>query len=136
MNRVAISALAASVAAAFALTGCGPSPQELAARNHATISKYCFDCHNDTEQVAGLSLQSLDIAHVGKDAETWEKVVKMLRSGQMPPRNGRRPDQQTRTQLVSYLTNRLDANYKPILPPPGAHRLNRTEYQNVIHDLL
>ena len=116
MKRVLVSASAAiGVTATLVLTGCGPSPKELAAQNHSTISKYCLDCHNNTEQVAGLSLQKLDIAHVGKDAETWEKVVKMVRSGQMPPK-GKRPTPDTRAELVSYLTGRLDANYKPILP--------------------
>ncbi len=135
MKRVLF--LASTIGAAAVVTaGCSPSHQELAAENHATISKYCLDCHNDTEQVAGLSLESLDIAHVGKNAETWEKVVKMLRSGQMPPVKGRHPDRETRAQLVSYLADSLDANYKPILPPPGVHRLNRSEYENVVRDLL
>jgi hypothetical protein len=125
-----------SALAAIALAGCGPSPKEQVAENSSTISKYCLDCHNNIEQVAGLSLEQLDLAHVGADAETWEKVVKMLRSGQMPPADGRRPEPETRAELVSYLVNRLDSNYKPILPPPGVHRLNRSEYQNVIRDLL
>ncbi|HEU4617262.1 MAG TPA: DUF1592 domain-containing protein [Gammaproteobacteria bacterium] len=133
MKRVV---LFGSAVAAIALTGCSPSPKELVAKNSSTISKYCLDCHNNIEQVAGLSLERLDLAHVGADAATWEKVVKMLRSGQMPPSDGRRPDGETRSELVSYLVDRLDANYKPILPPPGVHRLNRTEYQNVVRDLL
>jgi hypothetical protein len=128
--------LLGSAITAIALSGCGPSPEERVAESSSTVGKFCVDCHNNIEQVAGLSLEQLDIAHVGADAEVWEKVVKMLRSGQMPPRDGRRPTPETRAQLVGYLVDRLDANYRPILPPPGAHRLNRTEYQNVIRDLL
>ena len=57
-NAVATQAVLLA-AAAFAVAGCGPSPQEMAARQRETLAHYCFDCHDDAERTADLSLQSL-----------------------------------------------------------------------------
>jgi hypothetical protein len=38
--------------------------------------------------------------------------------------------------LITWLENELDRTAKPFMPPPGVHRLNRTEYANAIKDLL
>ena len=42
-------------------------------------------CHNDRAKTAGLMLDKMDLDHVGEGAETWEKVVRKLRGGMMPP---------------------------------------------------
>src|SRR5206468_4269398 len=68
--------------------------------------------------------------------QTWEKVVRKLRAGMMPPAGNPRPDRPTTAALVSWLENELDKSAVPYMPPPGLHRLNRTEYANVIRDLL
>ena len=75
---------------------------------------------------------------MGPDAETWEKVVKKIRTGMMPPSGARRPE---RTALDGFATNleqRLDKAADPnaALVTPALHRLNRTEYANAIRDLL
>src|SRR5216684_3404116 len=54
----------------------------------------------------------------------------------MPPSGARRPDAATREALVTWLESELDRNAVTHLPPPGLHRLNRTEYANVVRDLL
>src|SRR5690606_25222752 len=105
--------------------------------HRAALGQYCFDCHNDVEQVADLSLESLDVAAIGDAQETWEKVVRKLSAGMMPPPDGGpRPDAATYGRLVGFLERELDAAHEPFFPPPGAHRLNRVEYANVIRDLL
>jgi hypothetical protein len=109
---------------------------------HAVITQYCSTCHSDKAKAAGMDsarkidFDSLDTAHVGHDAETWERIVRKLRAGMMPPYGMRRPDPATYKGLITWLENELDRNAVTYTPPPGLHRLNRTEYANVIKDLL
>ena len=51
----------------------------------AVLDQYCVTCHNQKLKTAGLMLDKLDLAHVGDNAEQWEKVVRKLRAGMMPP---------------------------------------------------
>ncbi len=59
---------------------------------YALLDEYCMTCHQGKGAPAGLELDKLDTAHVEKDAEKWEKVVRMLRSGMMPKAGKPRPD--------------------------------------------
>ena len=76
-----------------------PSPQR------ATIDRYCVSCHNTRLKTADLALDSLDLAAVGEHPEVWEKVVRKLRGGLMPPAGRPRPDQATQDGLVAWLEN-------------------------------
>jgi len=106
-------------------------------RQHAVVASICLDCHNESEQVAGLNLESRSFDNVGADAEIWEKVIAKLRSGQMPPADGGPTlDPHARVALVAFLENEIDARAEMHLPPPGLHRLNRAEYTNAIRDIL
>src|SRR5712691_11505460 len=55
------------------------------AAHRALLNKYCVTCHNQRTKTAGLMLDTLDVERVSPDAEIWEKVVRKLRSGAMPP---------------------------------------------------
>src|SRR5215475_11585038 len=83
-----------------------------------------------------INFDTLDIAHVEKNAETWELIVRKLRAGMMPPVNMKRPDPATYKGFIAWLENELDRTGVQFAPPPGLHRLNRTEYANVIKDML
>jgi hypothetical protein len=120
---------------AAVLAGCAPSHEELVAEYGSTIRSYCTDCHNDAERVADLSLERLELAAVASDRATWEKVVRKLRGGMMPP-EGPRPEPEEYRALTEFIEGELDAAYVPRLPAPGLHRLNRAEYGNAIRDLL
>ena len=111
-----------------------PAP-EGAATQRAVLDKYCIRCHNQRAK-NGITLDTLDLAHIGEKAEQWEKAVRKLRGGMMPPSGEARPDAATLEALTSWLENELDRNSVRQLPPPGLHRLNRTEYTNVVRDLL
>ena len=100
------------------------------------LDQYCVTCHNEDDRVANLTIDKLDPAHVSQDAQTWEKVVRKLRAGMMPPSGNPRPDRAATMALVGWLENELDKSAVAYMPPPGLHRLNRTEYANVIRDLL
>ena len=126
--------------AALVLAGCTPSPEELAADNRAVVSQYCLDCHNDLERTGNLSLESQDFMAVAAHADVWEKVVRKLRAGMMPPQDGGQPlEPERRAVLVSWLEGELDRAATD-LPNPGRtvpfHRLNRSEYRNAVRDLL
>src|SRR5438034_5866369 len=113
-----------------------------AAAQRAVVNQYCSTCHSDKAKAAGMDsarkidFDRLDIADVSRDAETWERVVRKLRAGMMPPTGIRRPGRETYKGLIAWLENELDRNAVTYTPPPGLHRLNRTEYANVLEDLL
>jgi hypothetical protein len=83
-------------------------------------------------------LDSMDYSDIAKDAATWEKVVRKVKSGMMPPSGARRPDRSVLDGFASEIEKRLDAaaTSHPNPGTPALHRLNRTEYANVIRDLL
>ena len=56
----------------------------------ALLKQYCITCHNQRAKTGGLALDSLDYAHLDKDAETWEKVIRKIGVGAMPPQGIRR----------------------------------------------
>ena len=102
----------------------------------ALIDQYCVTCHNQTAMTGGLALDRLNLANVGADAGVWEKVVARLGAGMMPPSGAPRPDARSYAALREWLEGELDRAAVPYLPPPGLHRMNRTEYANAVRDLL
>ena len=104
----------------------------------ALVDKYCIACHNQRLKTANVMLDSADVDHVGAAPDLWEKVVRKLHGGSMPPLAAPRPDKTILDGFASYLETSLDraaaANVNP--GRPALHRLNRTEYANTIRDLL
>jgi cytochrome c551/c552 len=95
-----------------------------ASSQRAVIDQYCVACHNEKPKTAGLMLDKLDLAHVGDNAEVWEKVVRKLRAGMMPPLGMPRPNTAAYEALTVSLENELDraAAVKPRLAVPSVHR--------------
>jgi len=100
------------------------------------LQQYCVKCHNFEDWAGGLDLESMDFEHVAGAAEEWEKVVRKIRAGMMPPAGEDRADRQTFDAFAQSLEVRLDAQVKPQALAPALHRLNRNEYRNAIRDLL
>ena len=71
-------------------------------------------------------------------AEVWEKVVRKLRTGMMPPENAPKPTAAARETFTASLEAALDrsAARRPDPGAPALHRLNRAEYANAVRDLL
>jgi mono/diheme cytochrome c family protein len=135
-----LSAAAAHPRAAQQIaTASSGAQSDAAADRAALVATYCVTCHNDRLKTGGLSLQTLDVASAPTQAAVWEKVIRKLRSGEMPPAAVRsRPNPQRAAALVTYLETTLDAA-AAAHPNPGrapAHRLNRAEYSNAVRDLL
>jgi mono/diheme cytochrome c family protein len=112
--------------------------QAPAARHAAVVNQYCVSCHSERLKTAGLSLEGVALANVAANADVWEKVVRKLQRGAMPPQGVRRPEPAVLDGLTAYLETELDraALAKPNPGEPLVHRLNRTEYGNAIRDLL
>jgi hypothetical protein len=144
-SSISIAALKAQGGAApVRPSSIGPQapPVITAAREQQLFQQFCYGCHNERVKATGLdsaqklTLDTLDTANVHRDARTWELVARKLRAGMMPPVDMRRPDPATLEAMIAWLENELDRDASPYTPPPGLHRLNRTEYANSIRDLL
>jgi len=103
------------------------------------LARYCFGCHNASLKSGNLNLQAYKDADAAlKDPEVWETVMQKLHAGLMPPPGLPRPkagDVETTSRWIQALLEQQDRRR----PDPGrvtAHRLNRFEYNNTIHDLL
>lgn len=105
----------------------------------ALLDRYCVRCHNDRLTTAGLSLESVNLDEVAASAVVLEEAVRKLRLGAMPPRGNPRPEPDVYAALTTWLESELDnaaARHPNSGRTEGLHRLNRTEYGNVIRDLL
>jgi uncharacterized protein DUF1592/uncharacterized protein DUF1588/uncharacterized protein DUF1587/uncharacterized protein DUF1585/uncharacterized protein DUF1595 len=115
-----------------------PIPPPDPSRHRALVDRYCLTCHNDRLRTAGLSLAQADTERPSASADVWEKAIRKLRTGAMPPAGMPRPDQATLDSFVTHLETSIDrdAAARPNPGRPPLRRLNRTEYSNAIRDLL
>ncbi len=104
------------------------------------LAKNCYACHNSKGNSGGLNLQDFTTAKsVMENRDEWEKVLRRISSGEMPPRQFPRPDAAELKQVVVWLQNEFDRADRNAKPDPGrvtARRLNRAEYNNTVQDLL
>ena len=130
-SSAAVLAESVPVGATHALA---PSTEELS----DVVQRYCVVCHNDAARTGDLTLQAFDVAAATSQAEVAEKMIRKLRVGMMPPPGMPRPGGDTLQLLVETLETELDRAARDD-PNPGSRRfqrLNRSEYQSVIRDLL
>ncbi|MAM71560.1 MAG: hypothetical protein CMP91_10500 [Gammaproteobacteria bacterium] len=102
------------------------------------IYDYCVGCHNETDYTGGLSLEYVAPDFVHEEGEIWETAIKKLATGQMPPVGEPKPSDEERQTFIASLEAVLDEEAMEN-PNPGAPvlpRMNRTEYQNAMRDLL
>ena len=145
MNKRLLIAFA-SIAGAWTGSAFGQDahgPREPVSSQQRFLEQYCIECHNSTDTsaaalFAGLFFDELDVMDLARDPETWEKVVRKLQTGMMPPAIKERPDPLEQHEFLSYLETELDelAGANPNPGRPALHRVNRTEYENAIRDLL
>jgi hypothetical protein len=111
----------------------------LAGRTKAVVEQYCAACHDDQLKKGGLDLDNLARGDIREHPDEWERVIRKLRARQMPPVGKDRPPDKTYEEAVASLASALDRAAGEH-PDPGRtetfRRLNRTEYQNAIRDLL
>jgi len=130
----------------------GPDKAGPTISEKAVIDRYCATCHNQRMRAGNLALDTLEVAAAGRDAnpgalnarserggvETWEKVVRKVRTGMMPPSGAPRPDRATLDAFAASIESTIDraARTAPNPGAPALHRLNRAEYGNAVRDLL
>lgn len=113
--------------------------QPVAGAVRAVVGKFCVECHGADAAKGGLNLEKILHEDVSRHSDAWEKVVRKLNARHMPPIGKPRPDEKSYSAIVSTLETTLD-RAAAAKPKPGrtdtVRRLNRTEYQNAIRDLL
>ena len=106
--------------------------------NRALVNRYCVTCHNQKLRTAKLAFDLMDLDHPEKDALTWERAIRKLRGGMMPPPGAPRPPLAAVASFAGYLEDSLDkasaANFNP--GSVRIHRLNRAEYANAMRDIF
>src|SRR5215510_13037145 len=121
------------------LSAAEKSPLRPASAVQLTVQRYCADCHDEQLRKGGLDLDGIVSGDIREHSQQWERVVRKLRTRQMPPLDKKHPDEKTYETVLASLEHSLEtaAAFKP---NPGRtetlRRLNRTEYQNAIRDLL
>ena len=101
----------------------------------------CASCHGTRRQKGDLNLQAYDsLEALTNDADRWEIVVRKLRDGDMPPEEEEpRPTPKQIAELTGFVEREIAKADAARPPDPGRvtmRRLNRTEYNNTIRDLL
>ncbi len=122
---------APAVPAAAPVVPSAPSPNLI-------VKQYCVGCHNAKLKTAGVSVQGLDVSRVSEDAATWEKILRKVNAGQMPPAGMPHPSASVTAKFTKTIADGLDreAAAHPNPGRPTIHRLNRAEYSNAVRDLL
>ena len=116
----------------------GPSAAATEQASRLLLDQYCVSCHNDRARTGGLSLEKIDLTGLPAHGDVWEKVIKKLDAGMMPPQGARKPDQPAVSAFTTWLKGSLDraANARPDPGRAPLRRLNRAEYANAVRDLL
>src|ERR1700739_4455957 len=116
-----------------------PVPQMVTPDDHKhMLMQYCTACHNDKAKTAGMSVVPLDANNLDANQATWEKILRRLSLGEMPPKGMPRPPKEQITAFTSWLAKSLD-DPAAATPHPGhatVRRMNRAEYANAVRDLL
>jgi mono/diheme cytochrome c family protein len=113
-------------------------PARAGAPSAALLTQYCVTCHNARAKAGGLTLDPAELTQIDRHAETWEKVIRKLQTGMMPPSGSPRPARAALDAFVTSLQTQIDraAVARPFAGTPALHRLNRAEYGNAVRDLL
>jgi hypothetical protein len=115
-----------------AVSSSSPSAQR------ALLDQYCVTCHNQRSKTANVMFDTMDLANLAQDAKIWERALRKLRGGMMPPPGARQPERASLNAFATWLENSLD-QAAAADPNPGfvaVHRMNRAEYANAIEEIL
>lgn len=104
------------------------------------LEQHCLDCHNADNAKGCLRLDTLtpEFASV-EEFRTWTKVLDRVSTGEMPPKKSPRPTKAEQELFLTQLHEQLLAADHSFQPPPGSltlRRMNRSQYENTIRDLL
>jgi mono/diheme cytochrome c family protein len=151
-SLLVLALLSSMVIVGAAQKAAGPAPKTEPSRARSSssggfdtvvkpfLAQNCFTCHGNKKQENDLNLQSFDTrASLVAHREQWDEVVGKLRRGEMPPLEEEQPPEEQRQAVAAWLARELERIDAATPPNPGrvtARRLNRTEYNNTINELL
>jgi len=142
LGALLVSGSPAVLAAEGAATAAAPTGTPAAGPAHAAgwslLGNFCTECHNTEDWAGSIAFDTMTEADIPDNIDVMEKVVRKLRSQQMPPGGHKMPDKDARASFISWMEGRLDAAGAAHEDPGyvGLHRLNRKEYANAVRDLL
>src|SRR5262245_28527106 len=143
LTAVAALVFLCAAAATIRASSARPSPLQsgrtVAADPRAFLNTYCVTCHSTQLKTGGLALDAIDAAEPAANPAVWEEAARKVRTGLMPPPRARRPDAAAASAFVASLESALDragAEHPDPGRVPAVRRLNRTEFQNAVRDLL
>ena len=118
------------------------SPLAVMPQKHVAIfQKYCFDCHDTATQEGKIDLETIDF-EISKNiptAESWQKILNAINSGEMPPTESEPISAADKTAILKDLSVQMVVARKILSDTGGVitlRRLNRREYQNTLEALL
>ena len=105
------------------------------------LEDYCYYCHGDGKKKGDLSLEIFKTEKdIQQNYKISEQIFKYVLAGEMPPKDRKkRPSKKEQVLVADWVRNSLDDFYANAPPDPGrvtVRRLNRSEYNNVIRDLM
>ena len=111
-GQQAAGAQRSAAPAATAVKAATPAPGApvTGAAARKLLDQYCVNCHNEDDKLANLMVDTLDTSHVTKDTETWEKIIRKVRAGMMPPAGNPRPDRASIIAFTTWAENEIDRN--------------------------
>ncbi|MEQ8789807.1 MAG: DUF1592 domain-containing protein [Pirellulaceae bacterium] len=106
----------------------------------AFVRQHCLDCHAGDAAEAGLDLQQLSGDLVEPtNFDVWVKVHDRIQAGEMPPAEANQPEASSRRDMLASLSANLhqaNAARQHEFGRVQLRRLNRTEYEYTVRDLL
>jgi len=135
------------IALLFLLPVVAPAAEALATRGQATyeqkikpmLEQYCFDCHADGMDKGNFTWDKhTDYTALRADMKFWDHVRQQIVTHVMPPEKKDKPSLMQRDEMVAWIDDAIFW-FDPTKPDPGHvtyRRLNRTEYNNTVRDLL
>ena len=69
----------------------------------AVLEQYCSTCHNERMKTGGFVIDPASVDDVGSSADVWEKVLRKVRAGDMPPGRSPRPEPAILESLTAFI---------------------------------
>ena len=121
------------------LMGAQPPVDQFSSSIRPFLVRNCQGCHNAANKTGGLAVDQLTSAStLTTHADEWEKILRKVKTGEMPPAGFPKPTAAAAATFTHWAETELDRQ-AALRPDPGRvtlHRLNRTEYNNAVRDLL
>lgn len=120
------------------LSFAGPLFPAQGVNRDALVGQYCMACHTRRARSGNLTLEGIPTGDPAAHPGVWERVIRKVKSGEMPPAGMPRPDAATLSAFADGLLGDIDAAARrmPYAGRAVIHRLNRTEYANAVRDIF